>query len=439
MNLSDIVRFYSRPEVKKQIISVSGHREIVPRYNDRVGARPDTLLFEQDITEFVKRGATSFHASMERWTNPLLLEQANTKKEMDKIRVGWDLILDIDCPIIDFSKICALLLCDALDFHGIKNYSIKFSGGTGFHIGVPFESFPEEINGTKTTLLFPDGARTIADYLSQMVKNQLADQILDFADIKKIGKITGKEFKELVKDGQFDPYSVLQIDTIAISSRHLFRLPYTFNEKKWLVSVPIKKEQIAGFNPEKDADYKNVKFELGFLDKHEPDEAKQLFVQAFDWQSRFNMQKELAALGEKFDIPSQAVPKTAFPPCMLKILEGLEDGRKRAVFILINFLRSTGWDYDNIKKELLEWNQKNSEPLKESYILTQLNWARRQGTSYLPPNCDNANYYKDIKVCLPDSTCKGIKNPVVYTLRKTRGAKRLGKPETKPKGTVKNG
>jgi len=37
----------------------------------------------------------------------------------------------------------------------------------------------------------------------------------------------------------------------------------------------------------------------------------------------------------------------------------------------------------------------------------------------LPPNCDKSSY-KDIGVCAPDFFCSKIKNPVNYTLVKSR-------------------
>ena len=51
MHLSDIIRFYSNDKVKSMIISLSRSREIVTRYNDRVGKRPDSLIYENDIHE----------------------------------------------------------------------------------------------------------------------------------------------------------------------------------------------------------------------------------------------------------------------------------------------------------------------------------------------------------------------------------------------------
>jgi hypothetical protein len=422
MLFSDIMRFYLNSDMKNKMVSFAKNREVIARYKEHIGSRPDTLTYAADIDDLLKKGATSFHASLERWSNPMVLGPGVTKREMDEIRIGWDLILDIDCKFLAYSKICADLICEAFEFHSIKNYSIKFSGGTGFHIGIPFESFPKEVNGTETAKLFPDGARIIAIYIKQMIKSQLADKILEFENIKDVSKRTGKTFEELVKDGEFDPYTVLDIDTIAISSRHLMRMPYSFNEKKWLVSVPIHRKDILSFK-EEDAKPQNVKPELGFLDKHKENEAKQLFIQAFDWNTKEETTKQINEIKKTFDMPQEAIDPKFFPPCIRRIYEGLEDGRKRAIFVLINFLRSSGWSIEAIEAEVKKVNLKNKDQVSESYIKSQINWHKRLREGYLPPGCDNANYYKDLKICTPDKFCENIKNPVVYPLRKLKASK----------------
>ncbi len=55
--------------------------------------RPNILQYPQDVSEFAKDGATSFHVSEEHWNNPMELEPGMSKKKLDKLRTGWDLIL----------------------------------------------------------------------------------------------------------------------------------------------------------------------------------------------------------------------------------------------------------------------------------------------------------------------------------------------------------
>jgi len=415
MRVSDIIRFYSNKDIRDRILEFSKNREIMIRYKDKVGPRPDILMFDNDILESVKKGATSFHSSIERWSNPLFLKDIKSKKELDNLRIGWDFIIDIDCPYVEYSKICANLLCEALEFHGVKNYSIKFSGGSGFHLGVPFESFPNEITGVNIKFAFPDAARIVAEYLRQMIKKHLADSLLEMHSLTEIGKNVGKSAGDLIQKEDFDPFSVISIDTIAISSRHMIRMPYTFNEKKWLISIPIKRKDILSFNPIKDANPLSITTELGFLNTSSKDEARQLFLQAFDWNKKM-LSTKIESIS-KTEVPKKAIKEEFFPPCIKLLLKGVEDGRKRGVFILINFLRSCGWDINSIESKLKEWNLKNKEPLPENYINSQINWHKQIQGSYLPPGCDNQGYLKDIGICKPDEICKLIKNPAAYPFK----------------------
>ena len=108
-----------------------------------------------------------------------------------------------------------------------------------------------------------------------------------------------------------------------------------------------------------------------------------------------------------------------FPPCILMLMSGCkEDGRKRAVFILCNFLTSVGWDYNAMENLLKEWNKKNKEPLREVYLLGQIRHHKQSRKKILPPNCSNEMYMLGIGVCKPDNLCSKIKNPVSYALRK---------------------
>ena len=79
------------------------------------------------------------------------------------------------------------------------------------------------------------------------------------------------------------------------------------------------------------------------------------------------------------------------------------------------------YSWEEIESEVLAWNQKNYEPLREGYVRAQLSWYKRQGDSKLPPNCANDAYYAAIGVvCSPNAHCLRFKNPVNYALSKMR-------------------
>src|SRR3989344_5265849 len=161
--------YYLREEVKEALVTFSNQREVSARYGDGFGKRPDTLAYPQDVEFLVKRGATSFHVSEEIWENPLAIITGMNKNELNGLRTGWDLILDVDCKLWNWSKQITHMLIEELKLHGIKSVTCKFSGNKGFHIAVPWQAFPKTfVQGSKqvkTSDLFPELPRRILQYL----------------------------------------------------------------------------------------------------------------------------------------------------------------------------------------------------------------------------------------------------------------------------------
>ena len=486
--LNVTLSYYKRRDIQEEIIKAAKNMEIAVRFDDKFGSRPDVLNNPNDILELAKQKATSFHASEELWSNPLQLNPNMKKNEMDSLRIGWDLVLDIDCPMWELSRLITWLVIESLKEHNIKAISVKFSGNKGFHVGIPFESFPIKINKIPTKELFPYAPQKITLYLLDYISSnhiKIENEKIIFGKkntilLKDIIEATKKSMDELTtrycsrcnevikkereKRTEFlckkcgsvivanEPYmkcikcnifmekfesgicncgsndysrkfntlSVLNIDTILISSRHLYRIPYSLHEKSGLVSLPLDQDDVLRFKKDSTKP-ENVKIsEFKFLDRENvvKGEASRLIVQAFDFNPRvdeidFEEKK-------KFEILEDAVPEELFPPCIKLGLAGLKDGRKRFVFVLINFLVSAGWDYDSIEKRLKEWNKKNPELLREVNLLGQLRYHKQQKKKILPPNCNNSAYYLDIGICKPDNLCNKIKNPVIYVVRKSK-------------------
>lgn len=491
--------FYKQKNIQQQIVESSLNREVGIRYGDRgYGKRPDILMYPNDLMSPVTKGATSFHVSEERWENPLNLETGMNRKQLDELRIGWDLVLDIDCPYWFFSKLITHLFIQALKNHGIKNISCKFSGNKGFHIGVPFEAFPEEVNNQLVKNMFPTGPRDIAKYLLEYIGRELVKQedekitfdgkisytiselskelemnkkdmtfnlkcknckklfkkkqetnyeyLCDFCSHRKVydtkqkipvcercNKIMNEYIHkknkcencgstEFIEHSSFNPLSIVEVDTILISSRHMYRAPYSLHEKSGLVSLPINPDEVLEFKKEY-AKTENIKDTRLFLDSKNivKGEATQLLVNAFDDKkeniqySKFHSEEENKKY--EYDEITQAIPIEFFPPCILKILDGLEDGKKRSLFLLTNFLTSVGWSHNQSEKLLIEWNNKNNPKLNVQAVKNQVFYHKRKKVIILPPNCKS--YYQDFRVCNPDSLCDRIKNPVQYTKRKS--------------------
>jgi hypothetical protein len=453
IHLSTLLKHYKRRDIQEEIVLAAKDKEVAVKYGEKgFGKRPDVLQHDKDVLEFAKNGATSFHCSEELWHNPLQIDAGMKKSDLDELRKGWDLLIDIDCPWLDYSRLAADLLVRVLKYFDIEHVGLKFSGNHGFHIAVPFEALPEKVNNQETRLLFPDGPRKIAAFLQEKIRPHLASRMLERENIGQILQKTGKKKEEVLKKGAFDPFSILTIDTVLISSRHLYRMPYSFNEKSGLVSIPVRQKDLQDFD-KATATAERVTVDIDFMPKKSvrKGEASKLLVQAFD----FHLPKEevpksrLSAPKEDFTVPLQAVPEAYFPPCIQKISQGLVDGKKRAVFVLINFLSSLGWNAEQMEKYISEWNRRNPEPLREQYYLGQLRYHAQSKKQALPPNCANKAYLVGMGVCSPDSFCGAntppgaeqfsprIKNPVNYALKKQRLANLTNKKEN-PSDVKKN-
>ena len=504
--------YYSRPEVRKILLEFAKNRECVPRYFEGFGKRPDFFQFEGDIMEHVRRGATSFHCSEELWSDPLEISTDLSRKEFDELRIGWDLIIDIDSPYFDYSKTYAKVLIKVLKRHNIDNIGVKFSGSKGFHIIIPWIAFPKEAFNQKTKNLFPEWPRIICNYLSDQLKRELEEEIFELyekgesiADMaKKMGKkeedfarveclICHREAvkKELVKwfcdsckneilmirknkripkcpnescrkplrEVSLEPIysceycnidsrkskdmfkkiikSVVEADLILVAPRHLFRMPYSLHEKTALASVVIDKDDIETFQLN---DAKPFKVEVkSFYPNSKEGEAKELLIKALHWKEQ--QQRNEESLAEEYSKKSLIKPEASkdkkikdpagykeiiisnpdesiFPPCIKLILKGMKaDGKKRGLFILINFFKSLGLSEQEIEKRIFDWNTKNEPQLKKGYIQSQIIWYKKNNSKMLPPNCDKP-HYKDIGVCRPDELCRSIKNPVNYFMKK---------------------
>ncbi len=415
--MSEIINYYKK--AAPEIVRVAANREVAARFGieESYSHRPEILQFPSDVLGYVRRGATSFHISEERWRDPLRLSTESTKHDFDSLRTGWDLVFDIDCPWgFGISTQVAKLVIKALQYHEIKNISIKFSGNKGWHILVPFEAMPKIIKKEEIAKYYPEIPQLCAQYVLEFIKPNLEREILELAshDIKKLVEIFGTT-KEKIFDEKlqsFHPNIFSQIDVGLMSSRHLFRAPYSLHMKSGLVSLPIEPKQIGEFSKDW-AKPESVEIREIFLntEKIAANEAEQLVVQAIDWQKRSEGVVEKKYSGQKFEFPDK-VPEETFPPCMKLILSGLQDGKKRSLFALLNFLKSAKWPWSEIEARVWEWNKNNSPPLKTGYVKAQLAWHSRQLLKVPPPNC--RQYFIEIGVCKPDVICDKIKNPVSY-------------------------
>jgi DNA primase catalytic subunit len=479
--------YYARKDIQQAILEFCKNREVVPNFNQEFfGKRPDMLDYPNDIFNWARQGATSFHCSEELWREPLKISTEMTPEQLNEIRIGWDFLIDIDSKYLDYSKIAAKLIIKALEYNGVKNIGIKFSGSKGFHIIVPSKAFPKEINKEQTKDKFPEWARLIASYIKEMIHDKLTQEVLKLqADSEKLVEIIYKPTGETAKTQKMITYKcpnckteagvisetekkqikcnvcrynmektaedkiyiaisnkdnsqknpdlfvkkytakslIDSIDIVLVAPRHLFRTPYSLHEKTALASCVIENHEIEDFQP-KDADPLKIKLK-NFLPDSEEGEASELLIHALDWAKK-EEKKPKKFSGKSINIKNLTIKEDIFPDCIKKILNGIKrDGRKRALFILLSFFTSLEFPQEYIEEKIEKWNTKNYKPLKKGYIKSQLDWFSRN--KIMPPNC-NSHYYKELQI---PCSCDNVKNPINYTIKQALKSKKPKKNESK--------
>ena len=446
MGIGKYFLFYKQREILDIMVEHAKDKEIVGSIDGKYFTkRPDVIQNENDILAMVKKGVTSFHCSEELWKDPLLIESSMTKPKLDDLRKGWDLIIDIDCPYFPYSQKATDLIVKEIQNYGIENVSTKFSGNKGFHIGVPFESFPKIVNLSDTGKQFPSLPRKISLLISKNIADKMRDYVLsEGLSFKEIASRIKKEeheifYEEIINGKKVKKLKIndfIEIDTILLSSRHMYRMPYSFNEKSGLISVPIDNSEILSFRREDALPSKVLSIEKKktFLDRSKSgeNEALGLIIDALDVKEeveksqikrvstmikqekkdKYYSEKELSELAEK-QKTSMKFPEDYFPPCMK--FRPIKDGKKRYMYLLSSFLQKANWEKEDIIEYLKEKNQEFDDPVRENYLLSQIKYYFDR--KYLTPLCTN-EIYKDLGICEPDKICKFIKNPWQYPFKK---------------------
>ena len=412
-----IKEYYSNEKIREFLVEFGKNREVVSVYKDgKYGERPDILLSENDIISKVEKGAIAFHCSAERYLNPMLLRAGMLKEEFDEIRIAWDLVIDVDVKDFEIAKISTKCILDTLKSYGLKSFLVKFTGGDSFHIIVFFESFPESFlyNNKPIAKQYLEISKILIEFIKNESEEKLRSELIErIGNPIEIAKRTNKKLEEMYEKNKLNPFKVVNIDVFGL--RHLFRMPYSLNEKTYLVSLPIEEKELLNFK-KLDALPQNVK-NVVRIEKKKDGEI--LLFQAIDWFSKKGIEIEIKELKSEIEKKKvRKIPQEFFPPCIKKILSGLEDGRNRSIFVLVTFLRNVGYSMEEIEKIMDEWNKRNKPPLRESIIRCQLRWHARQQRNLLPPNCEHPIFYKSYGVCIPDEFCKNVKNPLTYALKR---------------------
>jgi DNA primase catalytic subunit len=405
-----IIEYYCSDFILEQMVKNAKNKEVAAAFPDgKYDKRPNIIQYPSDVVQMAKKGITSFHFSAERWSNPMGLSAEN----YDLLRTGWDFIIDIDSKLgMEEAKIAARLIRKILRKYGIRNYGIKFSGSRGFHIILPWEMFPKDVDYRQLSTRYPEIPRILARFIRKKIARQL---------LKKLASLkTVQEFLEVNEKEGMSPFYLIEVEK-DWGNRHMFRAPFSLNEKTWLVSVPVFK--LKPFRKE-DATMDNIlKTKPAWNLAAKENEAIDLLTDAIDWYT--TVKKEEKPKERKIIQWEKKIGEENFPPCIKLMLGGIEDGKKRSIFTLVNFLRMMNWSQEEIEQKVLEWNSKNKPALPASTVISHLRYHEKRET--IPPaNCSAGMYYSDIGLCRPDAVCKGntgaitVKNPINYAFRKMK-------------------
>ncbi len=405
-----IQKYYSNSKVQSAILACAKDRESAGTFSDGgYSKRPDVLFYPTDILEKVKKGVVAFHCSVERWQNPMQLSSQLLKEDLDNLRKGWDLIIDIDAKFkLEHGRAAAVEVVNFLKDFGISP-TVKFSGRRGFHIAVSAEAFPQTIDFQPLAKKYPEALQAMCKFVKENCKDKIFEAL-----VKEEGGVAsltkGLELSELT------PYSFLDIEE-GWSSRHMFRAPYSLHHKTWLVSLPLRAFKLKNFSP-KFAEPDNINFSAPFLES-KSEEGTELLLRALDFSAKLKPEKIIAVeIKKPKGKITDSVPEEFFPPCIKKIISGIPDGRKRSVFTLAAFLRSANWPWEKTESRILEWNKNLPQSLPERFVRTTLKWHARQQREILPPNCENEQFLKSIGLCQGELHCAaGCKNPITEAFK----------------------
>ncbi|MBI2578289.1 MAG: hypothetical protein HYW26_01115 [Candidatus Aenigmarchaeota archaeon] len=416
MNRQQILEYYAREDISKALIEHSKEREAVGTFFDGTyEKRPNIIQYPNDIVQMVRKGVVSFHFSVERWKNAMSVNSQN----YSEMRSGWDFVLDIDSKLgIEESKTAAMLICRTLEKYGVRNYGIKFSGRRGFHISVGWEAFPKEVDYKPLARMYPEAPRILARFIRKKISKVLMRKLVKRRSAKELIEALGEAPSRL------SPFYFVEVEK-DWGARHLFRAPYSLNEKTWLASLPIARQHLKRFEPEI-AQPKKVNVKEKFFVSEE-NEAEDLLLEALDWHAMHTKQEKKQE-PKRLVVYDKKIPEEFFPPCVKTILAGMSEGRKRSIFTLVTFLKMMNWQPEEIEQSVLEWNERNKPPLPRSILLSQMRWNLLNDRK--PPNCTNETFCRSIglyDICSKtvDHEKMKIKNPIAYPYKIMKERRKL--------------
>jgi len=232
-----------------------------------------------------------------------------------------------------------------VEWIGVEDLAVFFSGSKGFHVMIPFNYFPLTPNEH-----LPNQLKDLAKYL--------------------------KEFYPTLDDSIYN-------------YNRKFRVPFTKHEKSGLYKILVPLNLLN----DEDINIEDIKQAAGELDLSEikkdfikemnptlERETLQVFKDAIEASARKSYQIEKERAGT-IDKPSP-FEKFDGKLCIKKMLESTCDdvGRNNAAMRIVNDYYRTGKPQDKCEQDLMEWASKNGLPISE--LTTIINNIYERGANY---------------------------------------------------------
>ena len=212
LSAHDVLQYYGTPEVQQAIFEAGRDRDTVTVLDSGILSRgrgnAPGFSGAEDIPRIalqclqshpIPRKYPAFHGTVQKYRQTELFRRGRTP-------CGSDMVFDIDIKTNyrqAFQQ--GKKIADFLE-HQKVTYRLKFSGGTGPHIILPCETFPQSFAANRFKRLF----RTICE------RANVESESVDFS---------------------------------LTSPNHFLRLAYSLNETTGLISLPLSRDTLEAFEP----------------------------------------------------------------------------------------------------------------------------------------------------------------------------------------------
>jgi len=246
-------------------------------------------------------------------------ENTGSVKEIDDLPCYCDYLwFDIDDNNLEKARERAIELMLSLEALYETDAIVYFSGNKGFHIGVPSEVF---------------GAKPSAN-LPQV--------------FKRMAKLIASD---------------IPVDYSIYEKNRLWRMPGSINRKSGLYKIPLTPEDLAQL------DIQTIK-ELAATKRQITAATSPINKRSEALTALYNnIIREIEQSEKKTDAGPATKISGIEKPCIKKLLEGVESGqRNEAAIRIADYFRKRESSPEDAEKLLIDWNERNKEPLPTAEI-----------------------------------------------------------------------